>query len=198
MKFTGKEFKALLQHCKKGLGIFEYPILMDNHLFFTDSYSAISVNTPFSESDISTSTGNSGVLVLYFDVKTKMLVKDEVFIDTSGIYLNNEKIGNWKDMEISARPQLTILFEEVQSMAGKLNEDESNFYFTNHAIGNLSLKNISDTANAFKCGTKLIPCCKKKDNGRFTVPVLYCEYQTSYYNPCGIYAPLRIKEYSND
>ena len=52
LKFTGKEFKALMQHCKEGMGVFEHPILMDNRLFFTDSYFAISTSTPFSESDI--------------------------------------------------------------------------------------------------------------------------------------------------
>lgn len=92
MKFTGKEFKALMQHCKEGMGVFEYPILMDDRLFFTDSYFAISVSSPFSESDISTSNKSNSVLVLYFDLKAKMLVKDEILIDTSGMYLNNEKL----------------------------------------------------------------------------------------------------------
>ena len=199
LKFTGKEFKALMQHCKEGMGVFEYPILMDDRLFFTDSYFAISASAPFSESDISTSTKSNSVLVLRFDVKIKVLVKDEILIDTSGIYLNNEKIGSWESMEVSARPQLTTLFEEVQSMAGKLNEDESSFYFAYHALSDFCLKNISDTANAFKCRVRLIPCCKKKDNGRFTVPVLYCEYRTSSSDPiCGTYAPLRFKENLND
>lgn len=101
-------------------------------------------------------------------------------------------------MKTSARPQLTTLFEEVQSMAGKLNEDESNFYFAYHAISGSCLKNISDTANAFKCSVRLIPCCKKKDNGNFTVPMLYCEYGASSCGPIyGTYAPLRFKENLN-
>ena len=78
MKFTGKEFKALMQHCKEGMGVFEYPILMDDRLFFTDGYFAISASTPFSESGISTSNKSNSVLVLRFDVRTKVLVKDEI------------------------------------------------------------------------------------------------------------------------
>lgn len=189
MELSGKQFNALMQYTKKATGIFTYPILEDNLLFFSNGYSLIAVEMAFDTESFDFAEKDD-MLVLRFD-KHKILVKDKIIIETSGIYLNGEKIGRWGKAGMSNKPQLKKLLNEAKSMAGQSDKDEINFYFSKHGISRENLKNISDIANAFVCDTKIVPCCKKHSNGKYGLPVIYCEYKTNF-NICGVCAPVRF------
>lgn len=202
LKFTGKQFKALMANCiernklvKGSAENLHYPVLSaGGKLIFTDSYTMVSVETSLvTVQSADKQYVDGGLMRLDFDLWEKILVKDKFEINEIGLYKNGKLFGTWKYVNTATSSGFADIIDTAKNKAASGTMDDMRYYYQNFCFRGKYLSRMTDIAEAFDCCVNVIPCINVVPDSenqpfgkRYQHTESFCEFPYCSYNICGV------------